>query len=144
MGCCYSIDIKNISDDEIKSIPNFSLHGIQTNCKVERLIDGDTFVGCIVLDGKVRKFRFRLNGLDCYEIHSKEQHKKLLADKGLEFSSTFIFKNKNVVFIECFKFDKYGRVLCNVYSDKSKSKLLNSQLIEKGFAVVYDGGKKTI
>lgn len=144
MGCCFSTDVKHLTEDDMKKIPDFSLNGVHTVCKVQRLIDGDTFVGLINLDRKVRKFKFRLNGLDCYEIHSKEQHKKLLADKGMEYSGGFMSKNRNIVFIECFKFDKYGRVLCNVFNDKSRIKNLNSELIEKGFAVPYSGGKKTI
>ena len=50
-------------------------------------------------------------------------------------------KNKNLVTVKCLQFDKYGRLLVELYGiDKAKS--FNNILIEKKLAVVYDGDKK--
>ena len=50
-------------------------------------------------------------------------------------------KNKRLVTVKCLEFDKYGRLLVELYGvDKDKS--FNDVLVEKNMAVSYDGGKK--
>ena len=44
--------------------------------------------------------------------------------------------------IECFDFDKYGRLLVNVWNMVDE-KSINDIMIEEGYAKSYDGGKKT-
>jgi endonuclease YncB( thermonuclease family) len=44
-----------------------------------------------------------------------------------------------IVTIECGKFDKYGRILANIYNKKG---LLNNILIKEKLAMPYNGNKK--
>jgi len=46
-----------------------------------------------------------------------------------------------LVTIECFDFDKYGRILVNVYNDNI---LINEIMINENHGKKYDGGKKDI
>ena len=52
-------------------------------------------------------------------------------------------KNKNLVIVKCLEFDKYGRLLVELYSD-TQSDSFNKILVDKNLAVSYDGGKKII
>ena len=47
------------------------------------------------------------------------------------------------IIIKCGKFDKYGRLLADVY-DENKTEHINKWLIDSGFANVYDGGTKQL
>jgi hypothetical protein len=51
-------------------------------------------------------------------------------------------ENKNLVYIEFGKFDKYGRVLGTLYLDENKDTSVNQMLIDENHAVVYNGGKR--
>ena len=46
-----------------------------------------------------------------------------------------------LVFIECFEFDKYGRILVKVYN-MIDEKSINEIMVEEGHGKNYDGGKK--
>ncbi len=50
-------------------------------------------------------------------------------------------KNKRLVTVKCLEFDKYGRLLVELYNDHNE-KSFNIQLVEKNLAVSYDGGHK--
>jgi endonuclease YncB( thermonuclease family) len=43
--------------------------------------------------------------------------------------------------IECFEFDKYGRLLVKVWNNVD-TKSINEIMIEEGHGRIYDGGKK--
>ena len=46
-----------------------------------------------------------------------------------------------MVKIECFDFDKYGRLLVIVWNMVDE-KSINQIMLDEGYAKVYDGGKK--
>ena len=53
--------------------------------------------------------------------------------------------NKNLVSVKCLEFDKYGRLLVELFPntyDINTAKSFNTILVEKNLAVSYDGGKK--
>ena len=51
--------------------------------------------------------------------------------------------NKNLITVKCLEFDKYGRLLVELYSDSDiKNDSFNKILIDKNLAVSYDGGTK--
>ena len=52
-----------------------------------------------------------------------------------------INENTKIVQVHCFEFDKYGRLLVNLYVDNVE-KNVNQQIIDENFAKAYDGGKK--
>jgi endonuclease YncB( thermonuclease family) len=49
--------------------------------------------------------------------------------------------NKKLVTVKCFEFDKYGRLLVELYND-CYGDSFNKILIDKNLAVSYDGGTK--
>jgi len=48
--------------------------------------------------------------------------------------------NISIVWIECLEFDKYGRLLANVFFDKTKN--IADILVSEKLAYRYDGGTK--
>lgn len=103
--------------------------------------DGDTITVAIkpFKNDKIYKYSIRLSGIDTPEIRTKNLNEKkkaieirdLLRDKILD----------KFVIIKCGKFDKYGRLLGDIYTE-DKSIHLNKWLIDNGYAYKYDGGTK--
>lgn len=113
-----------------------------TTCKVVKVYDGDTITIASKLypESPIYRFSVRLRGIDTPEIRTNNENERLraLAAKRFVESKTL---NK-IVMLEDVKTEKYGRLLADVYLDNGIC--LNELLIESGFAVKYDGGKKTI
>ena len=137
------------------NIPFFTLSGIKTQARLVDVYDGDT-ITCIfpIFGENYYKFKLRLMGIDTYELKNNNIEGKQKALDGRHKILTvccdtynldvdchrneiqnFLKSNEIYVWIECFEFDKYGRVLANVYKtqgDISLSELLlNSQLAYK-------------
>ena len=141
--------------------PIFTMNGMKTFARVVNVIDGDTLSLVIPLFDKYFKFNVRINGIDTCEIHSNDLEIK---DKGLKAKYRVIeilskkdikdvlcisrkqiieIFNTNIciVWIECLDFDKYGRLLGNVFFD-NKTKSIADILIAEKLAYFYDGGTK--
>jgi endonuclease YncB( thermonuclease family) len=122
--------------------PPFSLNGIKALAKVVNVYDGDTFKACMEHDGIMRKYTFRTLRYDAAEIKplksipNREQH-IALAIKGRDLLRSLILGE--IVMIHCEKFDKYGRVLANVYI---KNDNVNQLMIDSGLVQLYQGGKR--
>ncbi len=144
------------------SVPFFTLSGIRTVARLVDVYDGDT-VTCIfpILKDNYYKFNLRLMGIDTAELKNSDvsQKQKALEARHLILASCCDTYNLNVdcgrhdiqnylkeqetfVWIECFDFDKYGRVLANIYKEPGCISLSNLLLNAK-LAYAYDGGKKT-
>jgi hypothetical protein len=50
--------------------------------------------------------------------------------------------NKRLITVKCLEFDKYGRLLVELYNNADDTKSFNNILVEKNLAVSYDGGTK--
>lgn len=109
--------------------------------KVISIYDGDTFKvnieGYPAIVGE--KMSVRVNGIDTPEIKGKCAQEKELAHKAKQIVVELMKKAK-VVELRNMQRDKYFRIVSDVYID---GKNLSSLLIEKNFAVTYDGGTKT-
>ncbi len=118
MGCCLqNADQKN--DAEKKA---FGENGYE--CKVTKVIDGDT----LVCEGPDGGHNVRLIGIDAAEEgmpFSEEARNELLTLAPVGASITLNFEDS--------KFDKYQRVLAYIFNS---SKDVNLQLIKSGFAKV--------
>ena len=137
---------------------SFSLEGMSLKAKIVNVLDGDTVALVIPIFGDYYKFNSRMKGIDTCEIHSVDKDVK---NKGLEAKCRLIelltkqkikdldrksvisfFKDTNcIVWIECHEFDKYGRLLADIYLKKG-DKSLSSILIEEKLAYLYDGKTK--
>jgi endonuclease YncB( thermonuclease family) len=137
------------------------MNGMNTFARVVNVIDGDTLSLVIPLFDKYFKFNVRIYGIDTCEIHSNDVEIK---DKGLKAKYRVIEMlskkdikdvlcisrkqiidlfnaNISIVWIECLDFDKYGRLLGNVFFD-NKTKNIADILVSEKLAYRYDGGTK--
>ncbi len=157
-------------EDSTKEVPEFSLCGQTLLGKVVECYDADTCKIVLPLLGNMYKFTCRLNGIDTPEIKPRKDKpnrdneiiwaKKARAEllrlicTGIDnkcFDNLDIKKeeviqqlqnNKVLVQVKCLEFDKYGRLLVELYSQNEPLKAFNNILVEKGLAVSYDGGTK--
>ena len=158
---------KKLLDCQDCNINTFSLNGKEFICKIVNVYDADTCRAVFFLNGDLVKYTIRLLGVDSPEIRppSKDKYRKyqiieakksrnrliqLSTDCNIEINSEFtknkiqkmINNNKKLVKIKCDEFDKYGRLLANLYTDENPEKSLNKILIDEGYAYAYDGGTK--
>ena len=114
------------------------------NCKVTRVVDGDTIAVNIDLGFQIwHKARVRMLGIDTPESRTRRLDEKAL---GLASKARLkeMLKDKKVR-IECAKEKgKFGRVLAIVWAmDKEGNDVnCNDQLCVEGHARPYFGGKK--
>jgi endonuclease YncB( thermonuclease family) len=105
---------------------------------VESVYDGDSIKLIFPFHGKDYKWTCRLNGIDTPEIRTSD-----LKEKGFGLKIRDIVREKilNKKFnILCHSFDKYGRLLVDLYLHEEDT--LNDWLINQKYAIAYDGGKK--
>ena len=146
--------------------PQFSLNGQKLFGRVVSLYDGDTLTVALNVFSGIYKFNIRMSGIDTCEIKSKNEKNKELACfarsrllsliTGKDTSETCLWNNrkkindnlnKNMYFVlvECLDFDKYGRLLANVYNLNTEMKSDNSFssiLLKEKLAYVYNGDTK--
>jgi endonuclease YncB( thermonuclease family) len=150
-------DFKYFNNDT----PIFTMNGMNTYARVVNVIDGDTLSLVIPLFDKYFKFSVRIYGIDTCEVHSNDL---VIKEKGLKAKYRLIemlskkdikdvlcisrkqiieLFNNNIciVWIECLEFDKYGRLLGNVFFD-NKTKNIADILIDEKLAYRYNGGTK--
>ena len=145
-------NLETIRDCDIKE---FNLKGKKLLGKVVDIYDGDTCKIVFDLDGKLTKFSCRLLGINAPEIKplkskenrevEKTEAKKcrnrlfelctncFLEDKKIK---DVIDNNRKLVVVECFDWDKYGRLLVYIY-DLNSDKSFNSILVEENLAKSY-------
>ena len=143
--------------------PEFSLNGISTFGRLVDIIDGDSLSIILPVLNNFYKYNVRLNGIDTCEMKSKIQENKelalkaqktlleLIVDQNYEGELTrknikeILDKKITTVFVECLAFDKYGRLLANVYKhgELGSSPInLSEYLLQHKLAYVYTGNTK--
>jgi endonuclease YncB( thermonuclease family) len=152
--------------------PKFTLEGTKCEGRVVDVYDGDTLTCVIPVHGQMYKYDIRLNGIDTPEIKTKDENEKkkaidsrnflirqILCNAELEneFScfgnckrkdiQCFLKKHVILVWIQCYEFEKYGRLLADIYPINRETKTikdicLSDCLITFGHAIKYDGGTK--
>lgn len=121
----------------------FSLENYKTFGKVVSEYDGDSVDIVMFInedDDEPRRFKCRLNGIDCAEKRSKDEYEQIHAIRALNYVREYC--HGKIVYIHCHKFDKYGRLLVDIYRNIVDKKSLNDLLVEMNLACVYKGGKK--
>lgn len=164
-------DVNELLQDKLSKcntddIPEFSLNGIKTLGKVVEIYDGDTCKIILANDNILMKFNCRLKFIDTPEI--KPPKNKI--NREIEIKNAIRCRNKliqlttnidiniddeltkiqlkkkmktnsKVITVQCHEFDKYGRLLVELFID---DKTANNILVEEGLAKLYDGGTKNI
>lgn len=136
--------------------PEFTLRGFNTTGRLVDIIDGDSMSIILPVLNNFYKYQIRLSGIDTCEMRSKNEKCRNLAirarDSLLElvtgnhiYSQTrheiqeILDKKVVVVFLECLDFDKYGRLLANVFFDNTN---LSEYLLKHKLAYHYTGHTK--
>lgn len=150
----------NYQDHGGANTPSFSLNGVSLYGRVCDVCDGDTVTLVLDVDGTFRKFKARLNGIDTCEMKSKSVQNKQLANKARvrliqlitntridinpnkKETKNLFEENVHVVWVKCYEFDKYGRVLVDIFADKDSAKSFSQILHEEHLAYSYQGDTK--
>uniref|UniRef100_A0A6C0H7V9 TNase-like domain-containing protein n=1 Tax=viral metagenome TaxID=1070528 RepID=A0A6C0H7V9_9ZZZZ len=142
--------------------PKFSLAGICNYARLVDVYDGDTMTCIIPFEDKYFQFACRLNGIDTDEIKNKNMKQKELAYQArhhaLQFCcpeyhldvntsrheiQDYLRQNVTAVWIKCYEFDKYGRVMIDLYKEPEQIEhSLTQHLLAKGLGYEYHGGTK--
>jgi endonuclease YncB( thermonuclease family) len=161
-----NLDIINCTND---NTPEFSLCGLTLEGRVLSCYDADTCKIALPLQNTFYKFTCRLNGIDTPEMKPRKDKPnreqeivwakkarsellRLMCDDTLnsnfdnldikkEEVINILSKNKKLIKVKCLEWDKYGRLLVELYN-KDDTKTFNDILVEKNLAVKYDGGTK--
>ena len=107
---------------------------------VEKVVDGDT-IDCLLDLGfdTWKKVRVRFAGINAPESRTRDLVEK---QKGLEAKKWLIDtiqSNNNRVVVKSVGVGKYGRCLGIVHLPNMN---INETMVQLGFAVPYDGGKR--
>lgn len=106
--------------------------------KIISVYDGDSFKVDLPCEIPLvcNNVGVRVNGIDTPEIKGKCESEKKKAIESKEFTRLFI--ENGIELRNCTK-EKYGRLLCDVYSDKGN---LVDALIKNKLGRKYNGGKR--
>lgn len=129
--------------------PLFTLKDKIYLAKCVKCYDADTIHIVIEFNNEFRRFKCRLNNIDCAEIRSKDNLEKEIALDGKKWLSDCIL-NK-LIWVKCGDFDMYGRLLVVVkpYNNELIDNIdfdtnINEELIILHFGYQYGGGKKRL
>ena len=109
---------------------------------VKYIIDGDTFVGDVVLKDKniVRSVKIRLRNVDTPEIHGQCDSEIALANRAKQRLAELIPVDSTIE-IKNIKNDKYaGRIDANVFDSRGRD--VGSILVREKIGRAYSGGKR--
>ena len=153
-------------EDCTKDTPEFSLCGLTLHGKVVECYDADTCKIVLPLQTSFYKFTCRLSGIDTPEMKPKKDKAnrdneivwakkaraellRLICDTNFDNMdikkdevNKILQNNKKLITVKCLEFDKYGRLLVELYNTNDLTKSFNNILVEKNMAVSYGGGKK--
>jgi endonuclease YncB( thermonuclease family) len=129
-----------------KMVNKFTLDGEFKKALVIDVYDGDTITVVFKHFDKINSWKIRLLGINTPELRPSktlENRDKIIADakKSRDFLAGLIL-NK-IVYINCGKFDSFGRILAYVYFSvedlitKETDKSINKKMLVGGYAVEY-------
>tara|TARA_R100001163_G_scaffold64213_2_gene57927 strand:+ start:1059 stop:1826 length:768 start_codon:yes stop_codon:yes gene_type:complete len=122
----------------------FHLNGLECWAKVVKVYDADTIHCVFFINSKAYKFKIRLSGIDSAEKKSDDIAERGWALKGISRLLDLI--DGKLVYLKCHKWDKYGRLLADIYLDKETvvngGESFNQILVKEGLAYEYNGGSR--
>lgn len=138
------IELNNINPDDV---PYFSFRGERFKCRYLNVYDGDTFSIIFIYRDELIKYRCRCYGYDCPEMKPslKQPNREKEIESAKRAKERFIELLERgpdgLIEVECLDFDKYGRILVNVFNGVD-SDSLNTIMIREGHGLSYNGGTK--
>ena len=136
-----------------KKVKRFTFENEVKLAKCVNVYDGDTIQLVFPVQGVLYRWTCRLSGIDTPEIRTRNKQEKAY---GYKVRDTLREKlSSKMVMVHCGEFDKYGRLLGQIYlkddyekqfgggdSDDLQKKSINQWLIDNNYAFPYDGGSK--
>jgi endonuclease YncB( thermonuclease family) len=132
---------EDIFDIDPKKIKKCRYSGLITYARVYKVYDGDTISIIFKYKDEWIKYNCRLNHIDSPEMTSNNIQEKIKAKEAQQFLSDLILEK--IIIVHILDFEKFGRLISNLYNPEDNS-CINDLMIEKGYAVPYDGGKRQI
>jgi endonuclease YncB( thermonuclease family) len=126
-----------LEDCTYDNTEKFTFAGKTVRAKCVKVYDGDTITVVFETMGVFYRFSIRMNGYDSPEIRSKNPEEKKYGKWSRDYLSAFVL-NK-IITLECKDYDKYGRVLADVYVGDFN---INEDMVTNGYSRIYDGGKR--
>ena len=109
--------------------------------EITKVIDGDTVDVVIDLGFDLsKKERVRLAGIDTPESRTRNAEEKVFGLEAKAYLKTRLEGCEKLI-VKTEKDGKYGRMLGWFYSYEEETSI-NIEMVEKGYAWEYDGGKK--
>ena len=146
------------------NIKDYSISGLNLYGRVLDIYDGDTINVALQVNNSCYKYNVRMLGIDTCELKSKNNDIKIRAIKARNSLIKYIVgdlesidltynytrsniknmfsKNVYLVWIECSDFEKYGRLLANVFLKEGDQYTLSEMLINNNLGYFYNGGSK--
>jgi len=139
----------------LKNTPKYSYKGKTKFCKVIKVYDGDTITVALKLETKIFAASVRMFGYDSPEmkppLKQKNRDKEIKAAKKARQAISDKILNK-IVKIEILGFDKYGRILANIYNLQpggcfgicsQYTENINQYMLDNKYGYNYQGGTKS-
>ena len=109
--------------------------------EIVKVVDGDTVDVVIDLGFDLsKKERVRLAGIDTPESRTRHTEEKVFGLEAKAYLKTRLEGCEKLI-VKTEKDGKYGRMLGWFYSHEGETSI-NIEMVEKGYAWEYDGGKK--
>lgn len=128
---------KDLSKIDCSNVQKFSLNEKEYEAKIVSVYDGDTVNAVFYYNDNLYKWSCRLDGIDTPELKTGNEKEKEMGLKVRDELRKMILDK--IVKIKCKEFDKYGRLLVDIFYNDIK---INDWLLENKYAVKYTGGKK--
>ena len=143
----YKIKLSSELQNCNNKTPMFSLENKIKLCKVVNVYDGDTCKVVFKLNNELCRWNIRMTGYDTPEMRPPRNQPNreieiAAAKEAKAFLISKIMNENQLVYIKCGKFDKYGRLLGEIFINKNDKKSINQIMIDEGHGYAYEGGTK--
>ncbi len=141
-----NMEIDELNSKTKENTEYMTLENNEYKAKIVYIYDGDTMHVVFKEFGKYYRWNCRIIGVDTPEIRTRNEVEKDMGYKVRDILRQH-FMNK-IVKIKCGEFDKYGRLLIDVYipdhlrDSNLEKEMLSEWLIKNNYAYAYDGGTK--
>lgn len=127
---------------DLDTIEPFSFGSELRKARITRVIDGDSVNVAIKFNKKIAGLKCRLYGIDTPETRCKDPVEKAAGLYVKKYLANLFDEAAGIVWIQCYHFDNFGRVLIKIYTNPNGPISVNEQLVNMNYAYAYDGKKK--
>lgn len=126
---------------DVTQVPDVLCSEKPIRARVIDVYDGDTITVVFLIGSEPVQMKIRINGIDCPEIRSgkgKLKAEKIAAKVCRDYLNGLA--GDRIVTLNIHKWDKYGgRMVGDIYVNGEN---VSHYMIQNGYALSYDGGKK--